>query len=179
MVEELLFPEVKRISLFSSNDIRGNFTKIFNDKYFQTSGLSCEFKECFISVSHKNVIRGLHFQAPPFDHIKLVSVLSGSVRDVVVDLRKGSPNYGKYVVVELNSDLKQALYIPSGFAHGFLSLEDNTSMMYMVTEGYHPESDCGIRWDSIAYIWGVKNPIISERDKGFVELKDFESPFTI
>lgn len=171
------FEDVKIIESNSFSDQRGSFTKVFNDEDFGKMGLHLEFQEIYYSVSQKNVIRGMHFQLPPYEHDKLVHVISGSVIDVVVDLRKDSPHYKEYLAVHLTDCLPTALYIPKGFAHGFKSLEDNTIMLYQVTSGYQPQCDSGIAYDSIGYDWGIEEPILSERDRQFIALDKFESPF--
>ncbi|MDD4295214.1 MAG: dTDP-4-dehydrorhamnose 3,5-epimerase [Candidatus Omnitrophica bacterium] len=156
-------------------DARGDFVKLFNSDVFSKLGM--EIKESYYSVSMKDVIRGMHFQLPPCDHVKLVSVLEGSVLDVILDLRKNSSTYGKYVTIELSANHPGSLYIPKGCAHGFLSLEDNTKMIYYVSTVYAQKLDFGIVYDSFGFQWPVENPIVSERDKGFVEFNKFKSPF--
>lgn len=159
-------------------DERGTFHKFFSKNDFESLGLDTSFRESYYSINKKGVIRGMHFQIPPADHTKLVYVTSGRILDVVLDIRKDSPTYGKYFSVELSSDVAKALYIPKGFAHGFLSLEDNTCVHYMQTSCYDKECDCGIRYDSFGFDWKVENPLVSERDKMHPEFNDFDSPFT-
>lgn len=168
---------VYRIENFFSSDQRGSFNKVFNYTEFAKNELQTEFKEIYYSNSYRDVIRGMHFQIPPFDHEKLVHVIRGSVLDVVVDLRKKSPTYGEYITFELNEGNANSIYIPKGFAHGFRALEDFTTMLYCVAEVYNKESDEGIRWDSIGLDWNTDNPILSDRDKGFCVLSQFASPF--
>ena len=158
-------------------DNRGQFVKIFHKQTFRGKGLSCDFKESFYSTSRKDVIRGMHFQVPPQDHAKLVYVTSGRILDVVLDIRKNSPTYGKYVPVELSDVNKKSIYIPVGFAHGFCVLSEEATVVYMQTTMHSPEHDAGIRWDSFGMEWGIKNPILSERDKNFSELEEFDSSF--
>ena len=165
------------IDKFVSRDDRGNFIKMFNYDEFINNGIDVEFKESYYSTSKKNVIRGMHFQLPPDQHAKLVTVIKGSVTDVVVDLRKESPTYKKVFSIELSDRNNKALFIPVGMAHGFVSNEDDTVMLYQVSTGYHKESDCGIRYDSIDYQWNVTNPIVSDRDRSFESINDFRSPF--
>lgn len=176
-ISDTEFPEVKLISNFCSQDARGKFIKIYNEDIFAESGLRTDFAESYYSVSAKGTIRGLHFQLPPYDHAKLVHVITGAVVDVVVDLRRKSVSYRKHIDIRITSDKPQALYIPSGFAHGFHSLEDNTTVIYYVTSGYAREHDTGVRWDSIEYDWKEQNPIVSERDWGFPALSEYESSF--
>ena len=119
----------------------------------------------------------MHFQTPPYNHAKIVHVIKGSVTDVVLDLRKSSITYGQFIEYNLDYKNNEAIYIPSGCAHGFKTLEDDTTMIYLVTSEYNKEHDSGVKWNSIGYDWNIENPIISERDNNFVELKDFVSPF--
>lgn len=158
-------------------DIRGKFIKTFNDEFFKENDLDIEIKETYYSISHKDVIRGMHFQTPPYEHIKLVYVLYGSIVDVVVDIRKDSPTYGKYFSTELSSDNGKILIIPKGLAHGFKSLEDNTNVTYMQTTCYAPNNDGGIKYDSFGFDWECKEPKLSQRDLTFEALEDFETPF--
>jgi len=172
-----MLEQPKLMDIFHNGDVRGSFTKIFNAEQFEKLGFQTEYKEIYYSTSQKDVIRGMHFQVPPYDHEKLVHVISGSIIDVLVDLRKESPDFGKCMEFSLSAEKKQALYIPKGFAHGFRSLEDNTMMLYIVSTGYNAQCDKGIAYDSIGYDWGVDNPILSDRDKTFSRLEEFVSPF--
>ncbi len=158
-------------------DQRGVFIKTFHKKFFEDNGLESDFRESFFSISKKNVIRGMHFQLPPDDHVKLVYCAKGEILDVVVDIRKNSPTYGKFFSIDLTESNGKIMYIPKGFAHGFKSLTDNSVVVYMTTKEYSPENDAGIRWDSFGFNWKVENPIISQRDKSFLPLKEFNSPF--
>jgi dTDP-4-dehydrorhamnose 3,5-epimerase len=158
-------------------DNRGGFQKLFNYEFFKEHGLDTDFKEFYYSVSQKNVVRGMHFQLPPFDHTKLVYVSKGRIKDVCVDIRKQSPTYGKCFSLELDDQQAKYLYIPRGFAHGFLSMEDGSIVNYAQTSCYSKEHDCGISQKSIGFDWGIDNPIVSGRDLTFVDLKDFNSPF--
>lgn len=170
-------PDIKIIENFYAADERGSFTKIFNSELYESFHINTEIREEFYSISAKNAIRGIHFQTPPNGHDKLVHVIKGSVLDVAVDLRKSSKYYKKYVMLFLKGEKPQTVYIPQGFAHGFKSLEEGTIMLYNVSAGYVKEADAGIRWDSIGLDWGVEAPVVSERDKSFPTLEEFESPF--
>lgn len=161
--------------LFS--DKRGSFVKTFAEGDFHKIGLKFELCEQFFSISNLEVIRGLHFQHPPYDHAKLVFCLVGSVQDVVVDIRIGSPTYGQFAEFSLSAENSHGVFIPSGFAHGFCSTSPNSLMIYNVSTGYAPQHDDGIRWDSLRIPWEVKNPIVSDRDSNFVEWINFKSPF--
>ena len=158
-------------------DNRGGFQKLYNEEYFRENGLECDFKEIYYSVNKKNVIRGMHFQTPPYDHVKMVHVSKGRILDVVVDIRKSSETYGKCFSIELDDQQGRYLYIPKGFAHGFLSLEDGAIVNYAQTTCYSKENDCGIDSLSIGFDWGVENIIRSGRDLTFEELFVFNSPF--
>lgn len=158
-------------------DERGFFIKTFHQDVFVDNGLETHFAEEYYSYSHKGVLRGLHFQLPPFDHVKLVYCISGKVLDVVVDLRIGSPTYGDFEIFELSQERANMIYIPKGLAHGFYVLSDSSIMMYKVSTIYSPEHDTGILWNSIDIPWPDENPIISERDSKFVSFAEFKSPF--
>lgn len=158
-------------------DVRGSFQKLFNYDFYESNGLDTDFKEFYYSISHKNVIRGMHFQLPPFEHTKVVYVSKGRVLDVVVDIRKNSETYGECFSMELDGYKGDYLYIPKGFAHGFLSLEDDTIVNYAQTSGYSREHDGGILYSSIPFCWNVKQPVVSGRDLTFETLENFKSPF--
>lgn len=158
-------------------DNRGNFQKLFNYDFFKEKKLDTDFKEFYYSVSQKDVIRGMHFQLPPFEHTKLVYVSKGSVKDVVIDLRKESITYKRCFSIDLDSELAQYLYIPKGFAHGFLSLENDSIVNYAQTSCYSKEHDCGIAYDSIGFDWNVVSPIVSGRDLMFDTLDKLHSSF--
>lgn len=158
-------------------DLRGNFCKLFNETEFVENGFNFQIKEYYFSTSMKNVIRGMHFQLPPFSHSKMVNVLTGSIIDVVVDLRKNSNTFKQFFKIKIDNP-NTCLFIPSGFAHGFKSLEDNTTVQYFVSSGYSPEHDSGIKFNSFGYDWDkIENPIISERDQNFVDLQNFKDFF--
>ena len=165
-----IFPVVRK-------DNRGSFVKTFNFDAFHELGLETDFKESYYSTSVKNVLRGLHFQTPPADHVKLVYCAVGEVMDVVVDLRKNSPTFGEHQVFYLDSDKGNMVYIPKGLAHGFLTLSEQALMVYNLTTVYAPESDTGILWNSCGIDWKCKKPILSERDKNHPSFENFDSPF--
>ena len=177
-VEQTSIPGCYQLLPQVMKDKRGNFVKTFHKKVFAKYGLVTEFAEEYYSVSHKGVLRGMHFQIPPHDHFKLVYCLAGKVLDVIIDLRIGSPTFCKHVVFELSAEQGNMLYIAPGMAHGFYALTDDAIMQYKVTTVYAPEHDGGIRWDSAGVIWPPDSaPIISVRDRGFPLLADFQSPF--
>jgi dTDP-4-dehydrorhamnose 3,5-epimerase len=163
-------------------DVRGWFSETFHEKRLRNAGISCRFVQDNQSRSKQvGTLRGLHFQRPPAAQAKLVSVLRGRVLDVAVDVRQGSPTYGKHVATELSAETGHQLYIPAGFAHGFLTLEDDVVILYKVTDYYAPKLDGGIRWDDaeIAIPWPFKevDMIISDKDRELPLLKDFTSTF--
>jgi len=165
------------IELPSFNDERGNFTKTFHDHTFKQKGFNFILKESYFSISKKDVIRGMHFQVPPHQHSKIVFCPKGAILDVIIDLRRGSPTFGKYFAHELSQENHKAYYIPEGFAHGFKSLTEDAITYYLVSSEYSKEHDKGIRYDSFDFDWGVENPVISERDLSFPTLNNFISPF--
>ena len=133
--------------------------------------------EVYVSVSNKDVVRGMHFQTPPYEHNKIVFVQEGFIKDVVLDLRKTSPTYGKCFSIELNENSNIALFIPKGLAHGFASLENNSRILYIQDSVYSYECDCGVLYDSFNFDWGIGNPILSDRDKGFEKFLEYKTPF--
>ena len=154
-----------------------SFLKMVQVSEFQRLGIPCDFKEVYCSVSKQNVIRGLHFQTPPYDHEKLVYCVSGRVLDVVLDLRTSSATYGHHYAVELSGDNASAIFVARGFAHGFLSLSENAIVVYHVTSEYSRDHDSGILWNSANISWPCHNPILSDRDSGFAPFNVFSSPF--
>ncbi len=170
-------PGLKILETRVFEDSRGKFIKTLNDDFFKEQGLDIQIKENYYSISHKDVLRGMHFQTPPHDHLKLVYVPYGKIVDVVLDIRKNSPTYGKSFEIELSSENAKVLIIPKGLAHGFKSLEDNTNVTYMQTSGYAPDCDTGIKYDSFGYNWNLIDPKTSERDLNFVNFDTFKSPF--
>jgi dTDP-4-dehydrorhamnose 3,5-epimerase len=162
------------------NDERGCFFESFHEDFFHRAVekkiFFCQDNE---SKSTKNVLRGLHFQEPPFEQGKLVRVIKGKVLDVAVDIRKSSKTYGKHFSIVLSEENKKQLWIPKGFAHGFLALDDNTIFSYKCTNYYNPSSERTIRWDSesLNINWGVINPIVSEKDNNSENFTNFVSPF--
>lgn len=177
--EPTLLEGVYIIHNFIAKDERGLFVKTFNKNAFKDLNLDFEIKESYYSISNKNVIRGMHFQLPPYDHEKLVYVPKGSVIDVVVDLRKESKTFKKFISVKLSSQNKKSIYIPKGLAHGFKSLENNTITVYNVATEYDSGADNGINYDSFGFDWELTKPILSERDIGLVTLNKFcvKNPF--
>lgn len=175
-IKELEIPGVFSVENFFSEDSRGVFVKTFHYEQFKEAGLEAHFQESYYSRSVRGVIRGMHFQAPPVDHHKLVYVTEGEVLDVIVDLRKSSLTYQRVFSVSLKA-FGSSIYIPKGCAHGFLTLSDRATLVYNVSTVYSKDQDKGILWSSIDFDWGVKNPILSSRDASFPSIMDFDSPF--
>jgi len=161
-------------------DERGYFFESYNDMKFREHGINATFVQDNESRSMKHVLRGLHFQKPPFAQGKLVRVMHGAVLDVAVDLRKASATYGQSRSITLTGKDKWMLWIPDGFAHGFITLEDDTVFFYKCTNLYNKAAEGSIRWDDtdLAIDWGdIKNPILSDKDKVAPHFRDFKSPF--
>jgi dTDP-4-dehydrorhamnose 3,5-epimerase len=159
------------------SDERGSLVKTFNSEAFAEYGFGTEWHEEYYSISKQRVLRGLHFQLPPHDHKKLVYCTAGTVLDVVVDLRIGSPAYGEHALFTLSGEKANMIYIPRGMAHGFYVLSDVATMLYKVSSVYAPEYDSGIHWASVGMKWPDASPVLSIRDSHFSDLKEFESPF--
>lgn len=158
-------------------DARGRFVKTFHIDAFRALQLETVFAEEYFSVSRRHVLRGMHFQVPPHDHIKVAYCVQGRALDVILDLRRGSPTYGRCASFVLSGDGGEIAYLPRGIAHGFLALEDDVIMQYKVTSTYSPAHDRGILWSSIDLSWPEPDPVISSRDAGFEPLIAFKTPF--
>ncbi len=165
-------------------DERGFFLESFNKREFAEAGIPDTFVQDNISHSRKGVIRGLHYQARQAQG-KLVKVLQGTIFDVVVDIRKGSPAFGTYVGIELSGKSPDMLFVPVGLAHGFLALEDDTEVLYKVTDFYAPQYDAGICWNDplLGIQWpltkyGISKVVVSPKDAMLPSLKEIVSPFT-
>ena len=159
-------------------DARGYFMESYNQQLWGDA-LGVNFVQDNESLSQKGVLRGLHFQHPPFAQAKLVRVITGSVLDVVVDLRKNSVTYGQHFKMLLTAENKEQLFIPKGFAHGFLTLEDNTLFSYKCSDYYHPESEDALLWNdtTLGIDWQIADPLLSEKDKVSKIFATFNSPF--
>lgn len=173
-------PELKIIQPKVFGDARGYFFESYHKERLAELGLTADFVQDNQSLSAKNVIRGLHFQKPPFAQGKLVRVITGRAMDVAVDIRRGSPTYGKHVNTLLSAEKNNMFWIPEGFAHGFVALEDNTIFAYKTTNYYNKASEDAIRWNDpdLHIAWNIDQPIISEKDKISQFFKDFDTPFT-
>ncbi len=161
------------------NDDRGYFFESWNKEAFKQVGIPGEYVQDNESGSVRNVIRGLHFQVPPHDQGKLVRVLKGAVMDVVVDLRRKEPTFGRHFKTQLLAKDHQMMYIPPGFAHGFLTLEDNTVFFYKCTRHYNKASERALRWNDpdLGIDWETDSPLLSEKDQKAMCFRDFDSPF--
>jgi dTDP-4-dehydrorhamnose 3,5-epimerase len=163
-------------------DDRGWFSEIFHQERFRDIGITDHFVQDNQSSSKQTgTLRGLHFQLPPAAQAKLVTVVKGRILDVAVDIRRGSPTFGQHVSTELSAETGRQLYVPIGFAHGFLTLENDVVVMYKASHYYAPTHERGIRWNDpdIAFPWPLKdaNIIISEKDRQLPLLQQFASPF--
>jgi len=165
-IEKTIIEGLYLIEGLNCPDHRGSLIKPFSELFFEgISEINLDFKETYFTKSHKNVIRAMHLQVGDFACEKLVTVIQGSILDVVLDIRSDSPTYGNYFDIELNDNIPVGLYIPKGCAHGYKVLKDNSITMYMATAVNSPKDDVGIRWNSFGYDWNIENPILSERDK--------------
>jgi len=160
-------------------DERGYFYESYNKELFQNFGVNFEFVQDNQSLSNKGVLRGLHFQNPPFAQGKLVRVIQGAVMDVVVDIRLGSPTYGKHHKVLLSGENKLMFWVPPGFAHGFVTLEDQTIFSYKCTNVYNKESEGSVLWNdpALGIDWGIEDPLLSEKDLQARPLAELETQF--
>lgn len=178
-VIETSIPGLLEIDPMVFGDERGYFYESYNKKKFVEAGIVDEFVQDNQSLSSKGVLRGLHFQDPPHAQGKLVRVVQGAVLDVAVDIRHGSPTYGKHHKVTLTEENKRMFWIPAGFAHGFLTLEDNTVFCYKCTSLYNKESEGSVLWNDpdLNIDWGIKDPIISDKDQEAPPVRALRSKF--
>jgi dTDP-4-dehydrorhamnose 3,5-epimerase len=158
-------------------DERGYFVKTYHRARVRELGLRTDWREEYYSVSARDVLRGMHFQLPPAEHAKLVHCIAGEVLDVAVDLRRGSPMFGKCASFCLSGKGGQSVYIPAGLAHGFLSITNDSMMHYEVTSVHSPGEDAGVLWNSLPFDWPIQEPVLSGRDRLHPRLEDFDTPF--
>jgi len=171
----MLFYEVKLPGVFEIQveprvDERGFFARLWCQKEFEAKGLNPKLVQCSVSVNtSKGTLRGMHFQAHPYEETKLVRCSKGAIYDVVLDLRPSSPRFREWFAAVLTADNRKAVYIPEGCAHGFMTLEDDTEVLYQITEFYHAESARGVRWNDPAFeiTWPGAVEVISERDRTY------------
>jgi dTDP-4-dehydrorhamnose 3,5-epimerase len=165
------------IELPTYSDARGIFVKNYQDEQFRSLGLSTHFPEEFYTRSVEGVLRGIHFVTPPIDQVKVVSCIHGKVVDAIIDLRRGSPTFGKHLLFELSAERPSLIYIGKGIGHGFYVPSGEAILLYRVSTMYSPKHDCGIRWNSAGIKWPVENPIVSSRDRDLPTFEKFYSPF--
>lgn len=175
--KQLLFSDTYILKTPTFSDKRGDFLKTFSEQDFEELGLSFSIKEIFYSISSKNVFRGMHFQLPPNEQNKLVFCTRGKAMDYLIDLRTSSPTFRKVQKFELSENSGNIVYIPAGVAHGFLSLCDDTMLVYAVSTNFKADLDYGISFDSLSLEIPVENIIVSDRDRSFPSLDKYASPF--
>ena len=178
-IEETALPGVLILTPARHGDARGFFSESWNRRTLEEAGVRLpEFVQDNHSLSAKaGTLRGLHYQAPPHEQGKLVRCGRGSLFDVAVDVRRGSPTYGQWVGVELSFENGRQLWVPPGFLHGFVTREDDTEVVYKCTGFYDKAADGTVRWDSLGIDWGVAEPILSDKDKAAVPFAQWQSPF--
>lgn len=184
ILETTILPEVKVLTPRRFQDGRGHFSETWSQQSFRAAGVDFSFVQDNESLSsERGTLRGLHCQAPPFAQTKLVRVIAGSVLDVAVDVRKGSPMFGRWVAVELSAKNGQQLLIPRGFLHGFLTLTPNTIVQYKVDNPYAKDSEVGINWDDpdLAVDWGIRSDEVklSDKDQNATAFNDWENSFVM
>ena len=180
LIEQTRLPGVLILTPARHGDARGFFSESWNKARLEASGVDLpDFVQDNHSMSElTGTLRGLHFQAPPHAQGKLVRCGRGTLYDVAVDIRKGSPNYGQWVGVELSFENGKQLWVPAGFAHGFVTLEPDTEICYKCTDYYNAEADGGVRWNSCGIDFPLEgDPVLSAKDETAPALADFDSPF--
>lgn len=179
IIEQTAIPDVLIIKPPVFSDERGYFFESYHRGRFSKAGIPVDFVQDNESKSQNNVLRGLHLQRPPFAQGKLIRVVQGAVLDIAVDVRTNSPHFGKWVSTMLSGENKWMFWIPPGFAHGFLTLEEGTVFSYKCTQFYNKESEMAIRWNDpdLGIDWGISDPVLSEKDKTAPLFRDFISPF--
>lgn len=162
-------------------DARGWFTETWNRRTMAEAGIACDFVQDNQSFSAEpGTLRGLHYQAPPHAQDKLVRCTRGAILDVAVDVRRGSPAYGRWVAVELTAENGKQLFVPRGFLHGFVTLAADTEVQYKCSDYYAPEADGAVCWDSLGIDWGLADaPTLSAKDAAAPAFADWQSPFTV
>lgn len=180
LIEPTAIEDVLILTPQRHGDARGFFSESWNRKRLQEAGIDVDFVQDNHSLSEQeNTLRGLHFQTPPHAQAKLVRCGRGRFLDVAVDIRKGSPTYGQHVSVELSFENGKQLFVPAGFAHGFVTRVPETEIIYKCSDYYAPECDRAIHWGSCGIDWGLTGaPILSEKDSAAPRLEAIESPFT-
>lgn len=174
---DTIVPGCLEIETPCSSDQRGSFAKPFSWTAFSDAGFELTVSEIFHSTSRRGVVRGLHFQLPPRDLMKLVWCVRGQVLDVVVDLRAGSPAYASHHAVELHGNDGTAVLVPQGCAHGFQALSEEAIVGYAVTESFDSSCDAGVHWASAGIVWPLEDTVVSDRDSALPDLAAFDTPF--
>jgi len=172
-------PELVLVEPQVQRDERGFFMETYKRSAFEESGISATFVQENHSRSERGVLRGLHYQNPPAAQAKLVRVIAGEIFDVAVDIRKGSPTYGGWIGTGLSAENRRMLYVPEGFAHGFLAMSDDAEVLYKTTAEYSPDHEAGIAWNDpgIEIAWPVKEPLLSPRDAAWPGLSRADNGF--
>ena len=182
IIEETRLSGLRVIAPKRYQDQRGFFSESWNKRTFSSIGIDVDFVQDNHSLSTaRGTVRGLHFQSPPHSQVKLVRCGRGKIFDVAVDVRKGSPTFGEWFGTELSFENGKQLFVPHGFLHGFMTLEDDSEIIYKCSDFYAPECDGGVRWDScgIDWPWSGTDPILSDKDLIAQTLAEFDSPFSI
>jgi dTDP-4-dehydrorhamnose 3,5-epimerase len=177
--KQLHIPEVILVEAKAFGDKRGFFKETYKQADFVENGIALPFVQDNFSYSARGVLRGLHYQKPPFEQGKLVTAVIGTLFDVAVDIRRGSPTYGQWVGEILSEDNHRQLYVPPGFAHGFCVLSEFAALAYKVTAPYSKACDSGFMWNdpSVNVQWPIENPTLSEKDTKLPLLEDADNPF--
>ena len=163
------------IEMDQFKDARGFFARAWSDREFAAAGLKASFVESNLAFNHnKGTLRGMHYQLPPYEQVKLVRCTRGSIYDVIIDLRRGSPTFKQWFALEMSADNHRTLYVPGEFAHGYLTLDDDTEVLYQTSSYYAPEHGRGVRWNDPAFniSWPAEPRVIIDRDR---EYEDFSS----
>lgn len=179
-IEKTAFKDLLIIQPQVFQDERGYFFESFNESKFRVeTGLNITFVQDNQSKSAKHVLRGLHLQMPPKSQAKLIQVISGAILDVVVDLRQTQPTFGQHYKIELSADNKTQLFVPEGFAHGFVALQPDTIISYKCTNYYSAQHDRSILWSDkdLGIDWGVDDPLVSQKDQNGIPFSQFEPTF--
>jgi dTDP-4-dehydrorhamnose 3,5-epimerase len=178
-VRNLTLPELIVVQPKRFGDARGYFEETWNRRDFMTAGIAVDFIQDNHSLSEaKGTLRGMHFQTPPYAQDKLVRCTKGAIYDVAVDIRRGSPTFGAWAGVKLSAQTGEQLFVPKGFAHGFVTLEPHTEVQYKCSDYYDPSCDRSIRWDSMNIVWPLSDtPIVSEKDAAAPPFDEVNTPF--
>jgi dTDP-4-dehydrorhamnose 3,5-epimerase len=158
-------------------DNRGLFLKHYNETIYKEINLNTYWPEEYYTISKKGVLRGMHFQKPPFEHFKIVHCIEGEILDVILDLRKKSNTYGCSTSFKLSAENKKIAYLAPGLAHGFYVLSEKATVLYKVSSEYNQKAEDGIRWDTFGFEWPTSNPVLSERDIKLPNFSSYITPF--